>query len=57
MLARRRRHEMTITAILLLLLNLVVWLASPDWAPRILAVLVSLLCAPVVHLMLFRRRR
>ncbi|CUR54042.1 conserved hypothetical protein [metagenome] len=56
LLAQRRRHELTITVILLLLVNLVVWLAFPDWAPRILALMVSLLGAPVVHLLLFRRR-
>lgn len=57
MLAQRRRHELTMTAILLGLVNLVVWLAFSDWAPRLLALLVTVLVAPVVHLLLFRRPR
>jgi hypothetical protein len=55
-LAQRRRNHQSVTLILLALINLVIWLAFPGWAPRLLALLVSLLAAPVVYTLLFRRR-
>ncbi len=55
-LAQRRRHQLTMTFIALAVLNLVVWLAFPGWAPRLLALLVSVLGAPVLHTLVFRRR-
>jgi Flp pilus assembly protein TadB len=56
LLARRRRREVTFTVCLLLVLNVLVWVVSPEWGLRILAAMVSLLVAPVVHTLLFRRR-
>ena len=56
LLARRRRRQVATTAAILLALNVVVWIVSDHWAARVLALMVSLLVAPVVHTMLFRRR-
>ena len=41
---------------MLLALNVLVWVFLPDWALRAMVLLVSLLAAPVLHTMLFRRR-
>ena len=41
---------------MLLALNVLVWVFFPDWALRAMVLLVSLLAAPVLHTMLFRRR-
>ena len=57
LLALRRRREVTATAALLLAADVLVWITQPEWSVRILAVLVTLLVAPVVHTLLFRRRR
>ena len=54
-LAQRHRNQLNITICLLVALNVVVWIAFHDWATRALALLVSVLAAPVVHMMLFRR--
>jgi hypothetical protein len=54
-LARRRRRQLAVTAVLLAGLNLLAWLFVPGWAARLGAVLVSLLVAPVLHTLLFRR--
>ena len=56
LLAQRRRRELTFTVCLLLALNVLVWVVRPEWGPRVLAVMVSLLVAPVIHTLLFRRR-
>ncbi|NYD41500.1 hypothetical protein [Nocardioides panaciterrulae] len=56
LLAQRRRRETTVTVCLLLAVNLLVWVTRPEWGLRILALLVTLLVAPVVHTLLFRRR-
>ncbi len=56
LLAQRRRREATATVCLVIALNLLVWVTRPEWGLRILAVLVSLLVAPVLHTLLFRRR-
>ncbi|MBB6626319.1 hypothetical protein H5V45_03195 [Nocardioides sp. KIGAM211] len=56
LLAARRRRNLTITVCLLLLLNLLVWIVSPEWEVRAVFAMVSLLAAPVLHTMLFRRR-
>jgi hypothetical protein len=55
-LARRRRQQVATTLAVLLALNVVVWIVRDDWAARVLAVMVSLLVAPVVHTMLHPRR-
>jgi Flp pilus assembly protein TadB len=56
LLARRRRQEITVTVLLLAVLNVLVWLVTPAWEVRVLFVMVSLLAAPVLHTLLFRRR-
>lgn len=55
-LARRRRQQNTMTALLLLVLNVLVWFATPAWEVRVVIAMVSLLAAPVLHTLLFRRR-
>ena len=57
LLAARRRRQLLGTAALLLAVNVAVWLASPAWEARALGAMVSLLAAPVLHTLLFRRRR
>jgi hypothetical protein len=54
-LAQRRRKQTGITIALLLALNVLVWIFFGDWATRAGALVVSLLVAPVLHLMLFKR--
>jgi len=54
-LAARRRKEVTVTVCILLALNLLVWLVRPDWQARVGALVVSILVAPVLHVMLVRR--
>jgi len=54
-LAEKRRSQLSMTICLLAALNVLVWLAFPDWATRALVLLVSVLVAPVVHTMMFRR--
>lgn len=54
-LAERRRKQLWATGALLLLLNVLVFAFSHDWAVRSLALAVSLLAAPVLHTLLFRR--
>jgi hypothetical protein len=55
-LARRRRKQTGATIVMLLVLNVLVWVIFPDWPARAMALIVSLLAAPVLHTMLFRRR-
>jgi hypothetical protein len=56
LLAARRRREVAGTLGVLVALNVVLWIVRDDAAARVLGVMVSLLVAPVVHTMLFRRR-
>jgi len=55
-LAARRRKQTGATFALLLFLNLVVWFVYPEWSARAMVLIVSLLAAPVLHTLLFRRR-
>jgi len=55
LLAQRRRHELTITLCVLAAFNIVVWISRQDWGSRAGALVVSLLVAPVVHVMLHKR--
>ncbi len=55
-LARRRQRDLTLLLALLLAVNVLVWVVRPDWAARLLTLLVSVLAAPVLHTLLFRRR-
>jgi len=54
-LAEKRRNQLSMTICLLIALNVLVWLAFHDWGTRALVLTVSLLVAPVVHTMLWRR--
>jgi len=54
-LAEKRRNQLSMTICLLAALNVLVWIAFPDWGTRALVLVVSVLVAPVVHTMLFRR--
>jgi hypothetical protein len=40
---------------MLLVLNVLVWVVFPDWPMRTMVLILSLLTAPVLHTMLFRR--
>lgn len=55
-LAERRRKQVWATFAILLLLNVLVFAFSTTWSARALALAVSLLGAPVLYTMLFRRR-
>lgn len=54
-LARRRRTRTSVLLAVLLALNVVVWILSPDWALRLAALVVSALVAPVLVTLLARR--
>lgn len=54
-LAARRRRQATITVCLFIALNVLVWVVRPDWQARLGALLVSILIAPVVHVVAVRR--
>jgi Flp pilus assembly protein TadB len=54
-LAERRRKQVWATFALLLLLNVLVYAFSTTWSARALALMVSVLGAPVLYTMLFRR--
>ena len=56
LLAARRRRELTVTVCLLLAGNVLVWVISREAEVRVVFVMVSLLAAPVLHTLLFRRR-
>ena len=55
-LARRRRVERSLVIALLLALNVLVWVVTPDWAARLAALVVSALAAPVLVTLLVPRR-
>ena len=54
-LAARRRRQLGATVAMLLALNVLVWVVFPDWPMRTMVLIVSLLAAPVLHTMMFRR--
>src|SRR4051812_49001783 len=54
-LAQRRRRQTGALVVVLVVLNLVVWLMSPDWGLRLGVLVVTVLCAPVLNTLLFRR--
>ena len=54
-LARRQRTQTTFLVCLLLALNLFVWLIWDDWAMRLAGFVVTVLAAPVIHTLAFRR--
>jgi hypothetical protein len=54
-LAERRRRQTAGTLTLLAGVNVLTFAFSPDWGLRLFVLLASLLCAPVVHLMLHKK--
>jgi Flp pilus assembly protein TadB len=54
-LAERRRRQVGVTIALVLAVNVLVWLFFPGWPVRTMVLCVSLLAAPVLHTLLFRR--
>ncbi len=54
-LAERRRREVGATIAILLAVNVLVWVFFGEWAARAMVAVVSVLAAPVLHTMLFRR--
>jgi Flp pilus assembly protein TadB len=55
-LAQRRRNQTLATIAILVLVNVTSFAFLEHWAARALVVIVSLLAAPVLHTLLFRRR-
>ena len=55
-LARRRRRNVALTVGVLVVLNVWLWIAVDDAATRAGGVVVSILAAPVLHVLLFSRR-
>jgi hypothetical protein len=54
-LAERRRKQNGALLAVLVAINVLVWILSDDWALRLAALVVSVLAAPVLHTLLFRR--
>ena len=54
-LAERKRREMIATVGVLVVLNILMFAVARDWALTALLVVVSVLGAPILYLMLFRR--
>jgi len=54
-LAERRRNQVGVTFAVLVAVNVLVFAFSPDWGLRGLVLVASILAAPVVYTMLFRR--
>ena len=55
LLVQRRRRQRAVVIGILVFLNLLVWLFVPGWAARFGALVVSLLAAPVLYTLMFRR--
>ncbi len=56
-LAHRQRVRTSLLLGVLLVLNVVVWVVRPDWPARLLALVVSVLVAPVLVAVLLPRHR
>jgi Flp pilus assembly protein TadB len=54
-LAEKRRREVLATGAVLAVLNLLVFAVARDWALTALLVVASILGAPILYLMMFRR--
>lgn len=54
-LAERRRKQTGVVIAILVFLNVLVWIFVPGWAARFGALCVSLLAAPVLYTLMFRR--
>jgi hypothetical protein len=55
-LAARRRRQTGALVTVLVLLNVLLWFARPDWEARLGAVVLTVLAFPVLRLLLFSRR-
>jgi predicted PurR-regulated permease PerM len=55
-LARRRRVRTSLLLAALVAVNVLVWVVAPGWAPRLAALVVSVLAAPVLAVLLQSRR-
>ena len=51
-IAERRRRQTSLLIAGVIVVNVLVWLASGDWAVRVLALLITLLVAPVVQILM-----
>jgi Flp pilus assembly protein TadB len=51
-IAERRRRQTSLLIVAVVVVNVLVWLASGDWAVRFFAVLLTLLIAPVVQILM-----
>ena len=54
-LARRRRSQRAFLISLLVVLNVLLWFVREEWGIRLGAVVVSILAAPVLYTLMFRR--
>jgi hypothetical protein len=54
-LAERRRRQLGLTIAVVVALNVLVWVFVPGWPTRTMVLCVSLLGAPVLHTLLFKR--
>jgi hypothetical protein len=54
-LAERRRTRTRMLVVVVVVGNVLVWVASGDWALRAIALLLSLLVAPLAHILLTSR--
>jgi hypothetical protein len=54
-IAERKRRELAGTITFLVAVNVLTYAFSPSWGLRAFVLVASLLCAPVVHIMLHRK--
>jgi hypothetical protein len=54
-LATRRRRQVEVMVAVLVVANVLVWFVTPSGSARALAAVASVLVAPVLHTVLFRR--
>ncbi len=47
-IAQRKRTRSTLFVIAVIVVNMLIWLAYPDWAARFLALALSLLITPII---------
>jgi hypothetical protein len=51
-IAQRRRTQTRLLIVAVVALNVLVWLASGDWAVRALALMLTVLVAPLAHILM-----
>lgn len=51
-IAERHRRQTRLLVVAVVVINVLVWLASGDWAVRVFALLLSLLLVPVVQILM-----